>query len=150
MLYAVLSLTVVRMLPVALAMLGTGARRPTVAFLGWFGPRGLASIVFAVILIDDADLPHLRTLLLAIAVTIAISVYAHGLTAQSADRALRRAGGQSHPRDAQPADGERARRRAPPAHGRAIAPSPSPRPLECGHPPRSTCPPPWCRVAVDR
>jgi len=41
------------MLPVALALLGTGARRPTVAFLGWFGPRNLASIVFAVIPIDD-------------------------------------------------------------------------------------------------
>ena len=65
-LYAVLSLTVVRIVPVALAMLGTGARRQTIAFLGWFGPRGLASIVFAVILLDEADLPHLRTLLLAI------------------------------------------------------------------------------------
>jgi sodium/hydrogen antiporter len=81
-LYAVLSLTVVRMLPVAVAMLGTRARRPTVAFLGWFGPRGLASIVFAVILIDDTELPHLHTLLLAITVTIALSVYAHGLTAR--------------------------------------------------------------------
>jgi NhaP-type Na+/H+ or K+/H+ antiporter len=81
-LYAVLSLTVVRMLPVALAMLGSGARRPTLAFLGWFGPRGLASIVFAVILLDDAELPHLQTLLLAITVTIAVSVYAHGLTAR--------------------------------------------------------------------
>jgi sodium/hydrogen antiporter len=79
--YALLSLTVVRMLPVALALLGTGARTPTIAFVGWFGPRGLASIVFAIILIDDADLPHLQTLLLAITVTIAISVYAHGLTA---------------------------------------------------------------------
>src|SRR3982074_2688080 len=45
-LYAAISLTVVRMLPVALAMIGTGARLPTVGFLGWFGPRGLASIVF--------------------------------------------------------------------------------------------------------
>ena len=80
-LYAVLSLTVVRMVPVALAMLGTGARAPTLAFLGWFGPRGLASIVFAVILLDDADLPHLQMLLEAITVTIALSVYAHGLTA---------------------------------------------------------------------
>ena len=44
-LYAVLSLTVVRMVPVALAMLRAGAGRPTVAFVGWFGPRGLASIV---------------------------------------------------------------------------------------------------------
>ena len=45
--YAVLSLTLVRMVPVAIALLGTGARLPTVAFMGWFGPRGLASIVFA-------------------------------------------------------------------------------------------------------
>ncbi len=81
-LYAVLSLTVVRMLPVALAMLGSGARRQTLGFLGWFGPRGLASIVFAVILLDDTKLPHLHTLLLAITVTIALSVYAHGLTAR--------------------------------------------------------------------
>jgi NhaP-type Na+/H+ or K+/H+ antiporter len=81
-LYAALSLTVVRMLPVALAMLGTGVRRPTLGFMGWFGPRGLASIVFAVILLDDTDLPHLDTLLLAITVTVALSVYAHGLTAR--------------------------------------------------------------------
>jgi NhaP-type Na+/H+ or K+/H+ antiporter len=101
-LYAVLSLTVVRMLPVALALLGTGARGATVAFLGWFGPRGLASIVFAVILIDDADLPHLRTLVLAIAATIAVSVYVHGMTANPlTERYVR--WWTSHPRDAQPA-----------------------------------------------
>ena len=52
-LYAVLSLTVVRMVPVALAMLGSGARHPTVWFLGWFGPRGLASIVFALLVIEQ-------------------------------------------------------------------------------------------------
>jgi sodium/hydrogen antiporter len=100
-LYAVLSLTVVRMLPVALAMLGTGARRPTVAFLGWFGPRGLASIVFAVILIDDTELPHLHTLLLAITVTIALSVYAHGLTARPLTERYAR-WWKTHPRDALP------------------------------------------------
>ena len=100
--YALLSLTVVRMLPVALALLGTGARRPTVGFLGWFGPRGLASIVFAVILIDDADLPHLQTLLLAVTITIAISVYAHGLTAGPlTERYVR--WWTSHPRDSTPA-----------------------------------------------
>ena len=80
--YAVLSLTVVRMLPVALALLGTGARRPTLAFVGWFGPRGLATIVFAVILIDESSLPHERTLLLAVVATIGISVFAHGLTSR--------------------------------------------------------------------
>src|SRR3954471_21555720 len=100
--YALLSLTVVRMLPVALAMLGTGARRPTVAFVGWFGPRGLASIVFAVILLDEAKLPHLHALLLAITVTIALSVYAHGLTARPLTE--RYTGWwNSHPRDARPA-----------------------------------------------
>jgi sodium/hydrogen antiporter len=81
LLYAVLSLTVVRMLPVALAMLGTRARPPTVAFLGWFGPRGLASIVFAVILVEEAALPHQETLLLAVVTTVGLSVYAHGLSA---------------------------------------------------------------------
>ncbi len=81
-LYAVLSLTVVRLLPVGIGMIGTGARRPTVLYLGWFGPRGLASIVFAVIVIEEAELPHTSTLLLAIFATVALSIYAHGLTAR--------------------------------------------------------------------
>jgi NhaP-type Na+/H+ or K+/H+ antiporter len=101
-LYALISLAVVRMLPVALAMQGTGARRPTVAFLGWFGPRGLASIVFAVILLEEAALPHLRTLLLAITITIAVSVYAHGLSAGPVTERYVR-WWKSHPRDAMPA-----------------------------------------------
>ena len=79
--YAVLSLTVVRMVPVAISLLGTGARRRR-RFVGWFGPRGLATIVFAVILIDESSLPHERTLLLAVVATIGISVFAHGLTAR--------------------------------------------------------------------
>jgi NhaP-type Na+/H+ or K+/H+ antiporter len=100
--YAVLSLTVVRLLPVALAMLGTGARRPTVAFVGWFGPRGLASIVFAVILVDDANLPHTQTLVLAIVMTVALSVYGHGLTARPLTQRYTR-WWQAHPREALPA-----------------------------------------------
>src|SRR3954452_11915572 len=100
--YALLSLTVVRMLPVALALLGAGARSPTAAFLGWFGPRGLASIVFAVILLDDTELPHLPTLLLATTVTIALSVYAHGLTARPLTERYAR-WFNAHPRDARPA-----------------------------------------------
>ena len=70
-LYSVLSLTIVRMLPVALAMLGSGARPPTLAFLGWFGPRGLASIVFAVILVEEAHLDHESVLLTTIFFTVA-------------------------------------------------------------------------------
>jgi len=80
-LYAVLSLTVVRMIPVAISMLRTGARPPTVAFLGWFGPRGLASIVFAVIVVEEADLPHTSTILVVTYVTVGLSVLLHGLSA---------------------------------------------------------------------
>jgi NhaP-type Na+/H+ or K+/H+ antiporter len=80
-LYAVLSLTVVRMIPVAIAMLGSGANRRTVAFLGWFGPRGLASIVFGVIVVQEARLAGVETILVAAYLTIGLSVVAHGITA---------------------------------------------------------------------
>ena len=80
-LYALLSLTVVRMLPVAIALLGTAARRPTVGFLGWFGPRGLASIVFAIILVEEGGLPHDDTIVTTVYFTIGLSVLAHGLSA---------------------------------------------------------------------
>ena len=79
--YALLSLTVVRMVPVAIAMLGTRARIATVAFLGWFGPRGLASIVFGIVVVDGARLPHTSVLIVAITVTVALSVIAHGASA---------------------------------------------------------------------
>jgi NhaP-type Na+/H+ or K+/H+ antiporter len=80
-LYAVLSLTLVRMLPVALAMLGTGARRPTVAFLGWFGPRGAASIVFALLVLEEGGLRNEELILTTAFVTVGLSVLAHGATA---------------------------------------------------------------------
>jgi NhaP-type Na+/H+ or K+/H+ antiporter len=79
-LYAVLSLTIVRMLPVAISLWGTHARAPTVAFMGWFGPRGLASIVFAVI-VEDAHLPHAGTIVAATYLTVGLSVLVHGLSA---------------------------------------------------------------------
>jgi sodium/hydrogen antiporter len=79
--YALLSLTVVRMLPVAIAMSGTRARLPTLGFVGWFGPRGLASIVFAVIVVEESSLPHERLIVQAIYLTVGLSVLAHGLTA---------------------------------------------------------------------
>jgi sodium/hydrogen antiporter len=89
-LYAVISLTVVRMLPVTIAMLGTRAKTPTLAFLGWFGPRGLASIVFAVILIEESNLPHENLIVLAIYLTVGLSVLSHGLSAAPlADRYAR-------------------------------------------------------------
>jgi len=81
-LYAVLSLTMIRMLPVAISMLGTGVQPPTVAFLGWFGPRGAASIVFALlVLAEDERLPHESDVLTVAFVTVGLSVLAHGVTA---------------------------------------------------------------------
>jgi NhaP-type Na+/H+ or K+/H+ antiporter len=79
--YAVLSLTLARMLPVAIALLGLHARRPTVAFVGWFGPRGLASIVFAIIVLEGSTLAHVDLVVATVMITVALSVYAHGLTA---------------------------------------------------------------------
>ena len=100
-LYAALSLTLVRMLPVAIAMLGSRARIPTLGFLGWFGPRGLASIVFAVIVVEESNLPHEHLIVLAIYLTVGLSVLAHGLTAAPlANRYARWY--EQHPRDKAP------------------------------------------------
>ena len=79
-LYALLSLTVVRMLPVAIALLGTGSRPATIAYVGWFGPRGLASIVFAVIVVETG-VPHASTIVDATALTVTASIVVHGLSA---------------------------------------------------------------------
>ncbi|MEU3616651.1 cation:proton antiporter [Streptomyces sp. NPDC006872] len=78
--YAVLSLTVVRMLPVALALAGTGMRLPTVAYVGWFGPRGLASVVFGLLLVED-HVPGIELLSRVIAATIGLSILLHGMSA---------------------------------------------------------------------
>ena len=100
-LYAVLSLTLVRMLPVVIAMLGSHARAPTLGFLGWFGPRGLASIVFAVIVVEESNLPHENLMALAIYLTVGLSVLAHGVSAAPlADRYARWY--ERHPRDKAP------------------------------------------------
>ena len=79
--YALLSLTVIRMLPVALAAIGTGMRLVTVVFVGWFGPRGLASIVFVLLLVEGSDLAETPLLLTVVTATVALSVLAHGATA---------------------------------------------------------------------
>lgn len=78
--YAVLSLTVVRMVPVALALIGTGLQRQTIAFVGWFGPRGLASIAFALLVIDE-HVPDSGTVFGVVCLTVALSAAAHGATA---------------------------------------------------------------------
>jgi NhaP-type Na+/H+ or K+/H+ antiporter len=82
LLYALLSLTIVRMLPVAICLRGTRLSRPTVLFMGWFGPRGLASIVLT--LVYNEHQPHSAgepTIVLAAMVTTLLSIFAHGLSA---------------------------------------------------------------------
>ncbi|HQR27804.1 MAG TPA: cation:proton antiporter [Nocardioides sp.] len=78
--YAVLSLTVIRMAPVALACLGAGFDRSTVLFIGWFGPRGLATLVFALLALEDLG-PTVDQAVAVIGLTVLLSVVAHGLTA---------------------------------------------------------------------
>jgi len=79
-LYAILSLTLIRMLPVFLCVTGLGVRTDAKLFLGWFGPRGLASIVFGVIVMQE-NLPGGDVIVATVVATVVLSVLAHGLTA---------------------------------------------------------------------
>jgi NhaP-type Na+/H+ or K+/H+ antiporter len=78
---AVLFLTVVRMLPIALSLIGSGLTFPEKLFLGWFGPRGIASILFTLIMIDEFDLPDRDALLAVVSMTVFLSVLLHGFSA---------------------------------------------------------------------
>jgi len=80
LLYAVLSLTVIRMLPVFLSLTGMGVSTEGKFFMGWFGPRGLASIVFGVIVVN-AHLPNSGPIAMTVACTIILSILGHGITA---------------------------------------------------------------------
>jgi NhaP-type Na+/H+ or K+/H+ antiporter len=74
------------MLPVFVALTGTGANTESKLFIGWFGPRGLASIVFSVIVLE-ANLPGSHSLAVVVACTVILSVLAHGVTANPWARA---------------------------------------------------------------
>lgn len=80
-LYAVLSLTLVRMVPVALSVLGTKMDRATVLFVGWFGPRGLATIIFGLLALEDLAPAVTHRVLPVLICTVLLSVLAHGFTA---------------------------------------------------------------------
>ena len=79
--YAVLSLTVIRMLPVAISLIGLRLHLPTKIFLGWFGPRGLASLLFGLLVIGKFDLPHEDKILTVVVLTVVFSIVAHGISA---------------------------------------------------------------------
>jgi NhaP-type Na+/H+ or K+/H+ antiporter len=79
--FAVVVLTIGRMIPVALSLIGTGLRVPTVAYIGWFGPRGLASLVFAGTVVVESDPRDAPVILAIVSAAVAISVIAHGASA---------------------------------------------------------------------
>lgn len=80
-LYAVLSLTAIRILPVAIAMIGSGLKSRSVLYLGWFGPRGLASIILVATVVAESELAGSETITLVMAATVGLSIYAHGASA---------------------------------------------------------------------
>ncbi|MEM0927611.1 MAG: DUF4105 domain-containing protein, partial [Planctomycetota bacterium] len=81
LLYAIASLTVIRILPVAISLVGVHLRPSTKLFLGWFGPRGIASILYALLLVEASDVPNRETLLSVISITVLMSIFLHGLSA---------------------------------------------------------------------
>ena len=74
------------MLPVAIALLGTGLNRSTIFFMGWFGPRGLASIVLALVFLRELEHPNDLPIKLTVMATVFLSIYAHGLSARGGIR----------------------------------------------------------------
>lgn len=80
--YAVLSLTVIRMIPVAISLIGMKLRTESVLFLGWFGPRGLASVVLLLIAMEDLKgIGEITTVSLIVITTVFLSIFGHGVTA---------------------------------------------------------------------
>jgi NhaP-type Na+/H+ or K+/H+ antiporter len=86
--YALASLTVIRILPVALSLVGSGLDRPSVVFVGWFGPRGLASVVFALLALEELGdtIPDVQRAVATVGLTVLLSVVLHGLTARPGGR----------------------------------------------------------------
>ena len=80
-LFAFLSLTLLRMLPMALSLVGLRLSLPSILFLGWFGPRGLASILFMLVVMKTSTLPHMETITNIVFIAVLLSVLLHGLTA---------------------------------------------------------------------
>ena len=92
--YSVLSLTLIRIIPIFLSLTGSGEPVANKLFLGWFGPRGLASIVFAIIVMNK-DLPGGKLMVMVVACTVILSLIAHGITARPLANWLARKGGTS-------------------------------------------------------
>jgi NhaP-type Na+/H+ or K+/H+ antiporter len=90
-LYAVLSLTVIRLSAIGLSLIGSGLGGPSVLFLGWFGPRGLASILYVLLVLRSYDVSNAHQINQVVIATVLLSIVAHGVTAVPAAKALGRA-----------------------------------------------------------
>ena len=80
-LYGLLSLLIIRPLSTAIGLVGEGLAWPTTLFLGWFGPRGIASIIIAAIVVKDAGLDKNDEITFIASIAVVLSVYLHGVTA---------------------------------------------------------------------
>ena len=95
--YALCSLTLIRLLPVGLSLLGLGLRWESLLFVGWFGPRGLASILFAVLILESSPLPHGEIVTRVAVLTVLLSTLLHGVSAAGWSRGYaRRTAAHSH------------------------------------------------------
>ena len=79
--YAILSLTVIRMLPVAVSLIGTGLPWRSVGFIGWFGPRGIASVLYLLMVLIEIGSEGNEKIMSVIVLTVLLSIFLHGLTA---------------------------------------------------------------------
>ena len=89
-LYAVLSLTVIRMIPVAISLTGAKLDWRTIAFVGWFGPRGIASVLYLLMAVGAIGVAGNERMLSVIVLTVMISVIAHGISAMPLSKAYGR------------------------------------------------------------
>ena len=92
---ALLFLTVVRMLPILVSLMGTGLALREKLFLGWFGPRGIASILFTLIMMDEFDFPGEEELLACVSMTVFLSIILHGISAAPLSKWIGQAAGSS-------------------------------------------------------
>ena len=85
--YALLSLTIIRMLPVGLSLIGARLDWPTALFLGWFGPRGIASVLYLLLVANLLGVDGYERILSVIVLTVLLSVFLHGVSAVPLSRA---------------------------------------------------------------
>ena len=86
-LYAIISLTVIRLIPVAISLIGKGLSAPSILYVGWFGPRGVASILYVLLVVDKYNFSGEAVIFNITAITVLLSIFLHGLTAVPAANA---------------------------------------------------------------